>query len=194
MFVALYPDPILLKQCDEVHVFDEKLAEFLSNLIKTVCDLKAQGLAASQVGTNARIFVIEINKQIICFINPVILEKSKETLLSIEGCLSIPGVRASIQRFKQITIEGTTVDQKKFVRTFFEKDAFAIQHEYDHLNGITIFDQMGSAQRRIKKERYFKNLSKWKKTKEGQLYFKSLRSEKTFSLFNVDDFLNIKAN
>ena len=188
MFLTrLYPDPILTQVCDEVFVFDKNLADFVTYLTSVMYKSGGSGIAAPQVGTKARICVLELNKEPTVFINPTILDTSKETFVSPEGCLSIPGIRASIQRPKQLTVEAFNIEGKLFKLTLFNMAAAALQHETDHLKGLTIFDQMGPAQRHIKKNRYFKKWKKWKDSKEGKEHYSTLPTAP--SLFNIEAFL-----
>jgi peptide deformylase len=100
------------------------------------------GIAAPQVGINKRFFVAIINnKEIKIFINPKIIEYSKETNLDTEGCLSIPNMEGVIERYNWIKIK--YFNGKKIVTELYTGlNARIIQHENDHLDGILYTDKM----------------------------------------------------
>lgn len=90
------------------------------------------GLAAPQVGINARFFVTEAG----AVINPRIISTSRENAVFDEGCLSIPGVHLSVPRPAKIRVTYVTLDHRIVSQTLFGLDAVIFQHELDHLNGV----------------------------------------------------------
>ena len=103
------------------------------------------GLAANQIGINKRVCVINVKEPIV-LINPKIVEKSKEQFIFPEGCLSFPDSKIKTQRHQDIVVEA---DNHKGKLSFSANskdinDAFecvCVQHEIDHLDGITMFDR-----------------------------------------------------
>ena len=103
------------------------------------------GLAANQIGINKRVCVINVKEPLV-LINPKIVEKSKEQFVFPEGCLSFPDSKIKTQRHQDIVVEA---DNHKGKLSFSANskdinDAFecvCIQHEIDHLDGITMFDR-----------------------------------------------------
>jgi len=103
------------------------------------------GLAANQIGINKRVCVINVKEPLV-LINPKIVEKSKEQFVFPEGCLSFPDSKVKTQRHQDIVIEA---DNHKGRLSFSANskdinDAFecvCVQHEIDHLDGITMFDR-----------------------------------------------------
>lgn len=95
------------------------------------------GLAAVQIGVLKRIIVVKIGKNFRPFINPVIINRSKETYLAKEGCLSLEGQR-EVRRHRTVKVAYTTRNKQVKVETFSGITAEIIQHEVDHLNGILI--------------------------------------------------------
>ena len=103
------------------------------------------GLAANQIGINKRVCVINVKEPIV-LINPKIVEKSKEQFVFPEGCLSFPDSKIKTQRHQDIVVEA---DNHKGKLSFSANskdinDAFecvCVQHEIDHLDGITMFDR-----------------------------------------------------
>ena len=103
------------------------------------------GLAANQIGINKRVCVINVKEPLV-LINPVIIDKSKETFPFPEGCLSFPNKKTRTQRHVSISVECDNIDSTLFFNADSSKieDAFecaCVQHEIDHLDGITMFDR-----------------------------------------------------
>ena len=101
------------------------------------------GLACNQLGLNDRVFIMKHKNKWIRFINPVITYKSQETIINEEGCLSIKKKQFKIERSTEITIYHEKSNGDKLMSHGSEDhfnglDAFTIQHEIDHLNGILI--------------------------------------------------------
>lgn len=124
--------------------------------------LKSQdgiGLAANQVGIDASVCAIVVrNTNPLILVNPRIIHNSEETFLSYESCLSIPGKSAWVKRYKSIVVEADNV----FMPLSYDYDPgnelinlelAAIQHELDHLNGITILDIQ--VDRQVKSEKTY---------------------------------------
>ena len=118
-----------------------KCFSVLSPLVKKG---EAVGLACNQIGiTNARIFLAVINNKIRYFINPVITKKIGNDVILKESCLSINKKSFNVSRNTNISLEYINIDTPKAIQfeTFYDNNARIIQHEMDHLNGITISDR-----------------------------------------------------
>lgn len=149
--LVLFPDPVLRRETAPITEFDEALAEVVEGMLARMFASKGVGLAGPQVGLSRRIFVFnpegdpakpELNR---VMINPLITRRGGKRTFHEEGCLSLPGVYAEIQRPESCTIEyrdaaGTarTEELEGFV-------ARIVQHEYDHLEGVLIVDRMTPA-------------------------------------------------
>ena len=103
------------------------------------------GLAANQIGINKRVCVVNVKVPLV-LINPKIVEKSEDIFIFPEGCLSFPDSKIRTIRHKEITVEADNHNSKlsfsadsKDINDAFE--CVAIQHEIDHLDGITMFDR-----------------------------------------------------
>ena len=118
----------------------KRLLEELSNSKNGI------GLAANQIGINKRVCVINVKEEPLILINPEIIERSKETFVFPEGCLSFPNKHVRTIRNTSIKVKADnhneeltfSADSKDY------KDAFecaCVQHEIDHLDGITMFDR-----------------------------------------------------
>ena len=103
------------------------------------------GLAANQIGINKRVCVVNVKEPLV-LINPKIVEKSKEQFIFPEGCLSFPNDKIKTQRHQDIVVEADNHEgQLSFSANSKDiNDAFecvCVQHEIDHLDGITMFDR-----------------------------------------------------
>jgi len=142
--VRLISDPILRKKCEPV---DLSQTVFIQGLLYSMSEsMKAEkgiGLAANQIGYSVRVFIKKDGETYAEFINPEIL--SQEELVDFEGeaCLSIPGTFATTKRYRKLKLAWFTKDGTKKEGEFFNLDAFAVQHEMDHLNGKLYVDQFG---------------------------------------------------
>ena len=158
------PDPILRKKCEPLEKVDTDTKKLMDDMLETMYVAPGIGLAAVQVGILKRLVVIDISKgeeekKPLFLINPQIIHQSKKTSVYEEGCLSLPGQFAEIERPAKCTIKYIDYNGK-------EKDlkadgllATCIQHEVDHLNGILFIDYLS----KLKKDMIIKKLVKQKK-------------------------------
>lgn len=138
--IRLKDDPVLRKQTREVEKFDDKLKALIEDMFETMYKESGVGLAAPQVGILKKIVVIDVEENPIVLINPEIIEtKGKE--IDSEGCLSIPGFTAEVERPKVVKVRGLDADGKEVVITGKGLLARAICHEVDHLSGILFIDK-----------------------------------------------------
>ena len=135
--VVNYPAEILEQTCKPVVKFDRKLAKILDDMYDTMIEYDGVGLAAPQIGLDARIAIVDIDDELgtIEMINPVILEISGEQT-GPEGCLSFPGLFGEVTRPDFVKIEAFDRKGKKYMLEAEDFLARAIQHEMDHLDGI----------------------------------------------------------
>jgi peptide deformylase len=145
--ITIYGDKILRKKVAKVAKVDNDIIKLVSDMFDTMRNANGIGLAANQVGVNKQIFVVDISvydeyKDVrpIAFINPKIIERSEETSVFEEGCLSIPDQHENVTRPKKIKIEFQDADLKSHTLEADDLLARVIQHEYDHLQGILFTD------------------------------------------------------
>lgn len=144
--IIKYNNPLLRMQTKEVHKITLKINKLINDMIDTMYAENGVGLAAPQVGENYKIFIIDVSKQNepknpIVFINPKIIKKSG-AMSSNEGCLSFPDVYTDVKRFSGIVVKAKNKIGKDFILEATEGDLLtrAIQHEFDHLNGLLFVD------------------------------------------------------
>ncbi|HCG34830.1 MAG TPA: peptide deformylase [Clostridiales bacterium] len=130
---------ILRKRSREVIMIDERTLRLIDDMKDTLSKSGGVGLAAVQVGVLKRIFLIDMGKNLIVFINPVILETDGEREV-LEGCLSCPGQWGYTKRPIKVKAEATNIQGERFVIEGEELLAQAIIHEYNHLEGKLFTD------------------------------------------------------
>ena len=160
--------------CEEVKTVKEG-EEIGAQLLKELTESEnGIGLAANQIGINKRVCVVNIKEPLV-LINPRIVEHSEEQFMFAEGCLSFPGQHVRTGRFTEVTIEADNHEGKLKFSADSENinDAFecaCVQHEIDHLNGITMFDRAMVAQPHQASEKIGRNkrvtITDGKETKE----------------------------
>jgi peptide deformylase len=156
--ILKFPDPRLRVKCEQVTKFDEELKKIVDDMAETMYNAPGVGLAAPQVGIHKRIFIIDISKEktdLKIFINPTILKMEGE-ICDEEGCLSIPGEYANVTRAEKVEASAQDLDGNEFLIKAEGLLARAIQHEFDHLNGILFLDRLPS----FKKESIKKHIKR----------------------------------
>ncbi len=159
-----YPHPILKKKAEPVEKVDDELRKLLDDMLETMYVSNGCGLAAPQVGVSKRIVVIDIAREgeepnPLYLVNPEIIWRSDETEISEEGCLSVPGQRAEVERPASVKIRYLDYNgnQKEMLAEDFL--AVAAQHELDHLDGVLYIDRIS----RLKRQMLLKKLEKYRK-------------------------------
>ena len=136
--------------CEEVKTVKEG-EEIGAQLLKELTESEnGIGLAANQIGINKRVCVVNVKEPLV-LINPRIVEHSEEQFMFAEGCLSFPGKHVRTGRFTEVTVESDNHEGKLIFSADSSNinDAFetaCVQHEIDHLDGITMFDRAMVAQ------------------------------------------------
>ena len=162
--IIIEPDPILRKKSEPVLKVDLNLQNLMNDMLETMYSAPGIGLAAVQIGILKRLIVIDISKENekknpLFLINPQIIKKSKETSLYEEGCLSLPGHFAEIERPAECSLDYIDFDGKKKNLKAKGLLATCIQHEIDHLDGVLFIDYLS----KMKKDMIIKKLIKHKK-------------------------------
>lgn len=136
-------DEVLRKTCKPVEEITNRTLTLLKDMAETMYEADGVGLAAPQIGILQRIFVIDVydDEGLRVFINPEILEMSGSQL-GEEGCLSIPGELADVDRANYVKVKAFNEHGEEFILEATELLARAIQHENDHLNGVLFIDHV----------------------------------------------------
>jgi len=147
--IRQYGDPALRMTAREVDTFDEDLERLAERMVALMHDASGVGLAATQVGVLQRLFVVEpADEEPRTLVNPRIVERSAETAVDDEGCLSLQGVLVPVERHVQVTVEALDVHGEPLRLEFSDLGARVVQHELDHLDGTLIIDRTDPESRR----------------------------------------------
>jgi len=160
------PHPILATVARPVEdaEFGPELARFVEDMAQTMFAAPGVGLAAPQVGDGRRILVANLKgdldadsrDELVAMINPVIKERSDESIRWEESCLSVPEYELDVDRAMRIHVEWRDVAGDAQTGWFEEFPAVVLQHEMDHLDGVTLLDRSS----RLKRSRYIKRRKK----------------------------------
>lgn len=141
--IRQYPDPVLRMQAREVEQFDEDLRRLVERMTQLMRDANGVGLAATQVGIIRRVFVFQpdSDSEPTAVVNPVLTNRSDETTVEDEGCLSLIGVQMPVERAASVRLEGRDPEGGEVSMELDEHAARVVQHELDHLDGVLILDR-----------------------------------------------------
>jgi peptide deformylase len=151
--IVTLPDSVLRRKAHTVSQIDKNLQTLIDDMVETMRDAPGVGLAAPQIGLSERIIVVEYfereedeekedaPKKVWALLNPEIIKSSEETLLGVEGCLSIPGLVGEVERHAAIQVKGLNRHGKPVKIKAEGWLARIFQHEIDHLNGVLFPDR-----------------------------------------------------
>lgn len=170
--LVIAPDPLLKQVSKLVEKVDDELRALMDDMVQTMYAEAGLGLAAVQVGVLKRVLVMDVdyetddhghhhhdhhgcggvhvkNTNPLYLVNPQILEKSSEQASYNEGCLSFPGARAEVIRPAEVRVKFLDYNGKEQIMEASGILATCVQHEIDHLNGITFVDHISKLKRDI---------------------------------------------
>lgn len=163
--IVTAPHPVLEKQARKVTKaeFGLDLKTLMSNMAETMYVAPGVGLAAPQIGDSRRFVVVdpgerdERGKRLFTMVNPQIVERSKKTIVWRETCLSVPGMEVDVQRSFRVFVRWQMPQDGSPQEEWFEEyEAVIVQHELDHLDGVTILERAS----RFKRGRWLKRQKK----------------------------------
>lgn len=144
--ITHYPVGVLKKAAEPVEEINDNIRQLAEKMNEIMLENHGCGLAAPQAGLALRMFIISLSpneEPAKVFINPTVTTTGK-LVTAEEGCLSVPNVYIKVRRFETCTVTATDLDGNEFTEEAEGLYARALQHENDHINGITIVDRMGS--------------------------------------------------
>lgn len=152
--IVLSPDPRLRQECKPIEEITPEIEALVERMKDEMFENRGVGLAAPQVGELIQLVIIDTDYESredydpFVLINPVIVEQSDNLVPFSEGCLSIPGISCEIRRPDHVVVEAYDLDAN-LMRYEASGDVFCVclQHEIDHLHGITMFERLEPAQR-----------------------------------------------
>jgi peptide deformylase len=148
-----YPDERLREPGKRVPAVTAELRQLIDDMAETMYAAPGVGLAATQLGEPWQIFVVDCASEgepsdLRVFVNPEILSL-EGSLTFDEGCLSFPGAREEVDRAQKVRVKAQDRDGKWFELEAEGLLAVAIQHEYDHLQGVLMIDRLGPLKKRL---------------------------------------------
>ena len=156
--ILQFPDKRLKLKAEPVKSVDADIQKIIKDMFETMYEAQGVGLAATQVNIQKRIVVMDVSRDEsspVALVNPVITA-SEGSITWEEGCLSFPGVYAKVKRHDKITVEYLNEEGEKQTLTGSDLLGVCIQHEIDHLDGITFYDHLSP----LKKKMMEKKLAK----------------------------------
>ncbi len=177
--ILKYPHPFLTTVATPVEEVEEEITTLIDDMVETMYANRGIGLAAVQVGVDKRVIILDIpdisedeqsdgddeeeletelptervqGKNLVAFVNPVLSATEGKTSFD-EGCLSVPGVTAEVQRFERVHLSAL---DRVGNRVELDADglfAIALQHEIDHLDGVLFIDRLSRLKREFLKRK-----------------------------------------
>ena len=179
--ILIYPDAFLRKKCAPVEEIDEEVLGILDDMAETMYQARGVGLAASQIGIDKRLVVVDISPRkaapgeedeegeieyegpgLLELINPEIITSEGE-IIAEEACLSIPGFTSDVKRKKKVVIEAYNREGELMEIEAEDLLARVFQHEIDHLNGVLFIDRLSRLKRELIKRKIEKEFGKEEK-------------------------------
>ena len=162
------PDPVLRLVAEPIDKVDDEVRRLADDMLETMYAAPGVGLAAPQVGVSRRLIVVDVSekedeKTPYVMINPQIVKRSDALNVHEEGCLSIPDVRADIERPAEVVIEYIDRNGKPQELAADDLLATCIQHEIDHLDGRLLIDYMS----RLKRDMVLRRFKKLAREQHG---------------------------
>ena len=152
--IVHFPNKILTTPTNKVLEIDKDISDLISDMKYIANQDNILGVAANQVGESKSILIA----QGIAYINPEIIDKSKARFTNTEGCLSFPGLEVKVRRSKNILVRYLTEEGEIKTEQLHDLAAIVVQHEIDHLLGLTFLDKLLPYKKRILWKRYRKSL------------------------------------
>ncbi|MDP7113687.1 MAG: peptide deformylase [Myxococcota bacterium] len=157
------PHPVLAARAAEVGEFNDDIRTLIDDLADTMYAAPGVGLAAPQVGAGLRVIVADLDpasyeipqsdedvesRSLYAFVNPEIVEREGGCSME-EGCLSVPDFTIDVPRFERIVVRGLDGDGQPLELELHGFPAVVLQHEIDHLDGVTLLDKVSGLKRRL---------------------------------------------
>ena len=155
--IEMLGSPILRQKAQEVAEIDDELRTLIADMFETMYHAEGIGLAGPQVAVAKRVIVVEVkgdDGKRYALVNPRIVDRGKDLEKEEEGCLSIPGVSAHVERPITVVVEAMD-EQGDPVR--IDADgmlARCLQHEIDHLDGVLFIDRLSALKRSMLLKKY----------------------------------------
>ena len=140
--IRQFGDPALRQTAGPIERITDLHKTLAADMLDTMREAPGVGLAGPQVGVLERIFVWEVGDEHGVVINPMITERSSDTEVAEEGCLSLPGIYFPVERAAGVRVEGSDLEGERVVLDADGLLARVCQHEIDHLDGVLFIDRL----------------------------------------------------
>ena len=147
--ITHYPAEVLGRRAQPVEKIDDNIRRLVDKMTDIMLGKKGIGLAAPQAGVSLRLFIISLDgsrEHVKVYVNPTVTPTGELGSID-EGCLSVPGIYTKIRRYKRCKVTATYLDGNEFTDQAEGLYARVLQHEYDHIEGMTIVSRMGQTAR-----------------------------------------------
>jgi len=147
--ITHYPAQVLAAPSQPVEKIDDIIRRLVAKMTDIMVELKGIGLAAPQAGVPLRLFIISLDgarENVRVYVNPTVKPEG-DILQNEEGCLSVPGIYTKIRRYSRATVTATDLEGKSFTEQGEGLYARALQHEFDHIEGVTIVNRLTTTAR-----------------------------------------------
>lgn len=151
--IVIYPNEPLRSKAERVEEVTDEIRELVNDMAETMYAEPGIGLAANQIGVKKRVAVIDVEHpdgtpDLKVLINPEIVEREGQIEWE-EGCLSFPGIHVMVNRSQRVKVRATNLEGEAFEIEGEDLLAVAIQHELDHLDGVTLADKVSFLKKKM---------------------------------------------
>lgn len=162
-------NPVLRQVAQPIYnIQDESIQTLIDDLLATLVTMNGVGIAAPQVSMPYRLLIVASRPNAryphaplmepTVMVNPQLLNHSGEVVKDWEGCLSVPGIRGLVPRYRLIEVEYTSREGRLVRQTLTDFVARIFQHEFDHLNGMVFLDRLESVRDIITDQEYLTHM------------------------------------
>jgi peptide deformylase len=148
--ILRFPDPRLHRVAKPVQSVDDRIRRLVADMLETMYEAEGVGLAATQVDVHERVIVIDTSDsrdKPLVLINPELVARSEDMVVTDEGCLSVPAVYDKVRRHARVAVRALDRDGRVFEREAAGLNAVCIQHEMDHLMGKVFVEYLSPFKR-----------------------------------------------
>jgi peptide deformylase len=157
--IVLLPADVLRRRAEAVPTPGPELDRLVADMFETMYDANGIGLAAPQIGRSERLIVLDVKEEgaePMALLNPTVVEFGSTKDRVEEGCLSIPGVAATVERPTSVVVEATDAGGQPLRIQAQGMLARCLQHEIDHLDGVLFIDRISPIKRKMLLAKYRK--------------------------------------
>lgn len=156
MEIVTHPDEVLRREAEPIEEITEEVRDLADKMTEIMFRQEGIGLAAPQIGVSKQLIVVDLEDEFHILANPEIAERSGEEESMEEGCLSVPGPEAPVNRAEEVVVKGINLDGEEVELRREGLAARVFQHEVDHVKGMLFIDRLSEAERSLTLREYRK--------------------------------------